>query len=86
MNQKHGELLAILAIFINQKLGFNPDVSTAIFHINVFVLHAFTIFGAIVADTWLGLFKAISIFIVFFSAGAGMIAVVSIEPLELPMK
>jgi solute carrier family 15 (oligopeptide transporter), member 1 len=79
-------LPAILAIFINQKLGFNTNTSTAIFHLKDFFLYFFTIVGAIIADSWLGLFKTISIFTLLFSVGAGMIAIVSVDTLQLPMK
>jgi solute carrier family 15 (oligopeptide transporter), member 1 len=77
---------AILAIFINQKLGFNSDSSTAIFHANEFLLYFFTIVGAIIADSWLGLYKTISFLTFLFSIGAGMIAVATIDSLQLPIK
>jgi solute carrier family 15 oligopeptide transporter 1 len=82
----HLENLAILAIFLNTKLNFNSDVSTAIFHANEFILYFFTIVGAIVADSWLGLFKTILLLTSLFSIGAGMIAVASIDLLQLPIK
>jgi solute carrier family 15 (oligopeptide transporter), member 2 len=75
-----------LSIFINQKLGFNSDESTAIFHINECVLYFSTIVGAIIADSWLGLFKTISMMTFLFSIGAGMIAVATIDSIQLPIK
>jgi dipeptide/tripeptide permease len=77
---------AILAIFLNQKLGFNSDESTAIFHANEFLLYFFTIIGAIIADSWLGLFKTISMMTLLFSIGAGTVAIATIDSLELPIK
>ena len=38
------------------------------------------------ADSWLGLFKTISIMTLLFSVGVGIIAIVSIEVLQLPIK
>lgn len=77
--------LAILAIFLNQKLGFDSDVSTALFHINEFILYFFAIVGAIIADSWLGSFKTILWMTVLFALGSGIVAVASVDSLELPV-
>lgn len=77
---------AILALFINQKLNFDANQSTALFHVNEFVLYFFSIIGAIVADSWLGLFKTISWMTLLLSAAAGLVAIASIDALELPIK
>lgn len=79
-------LIAILAIYINQKLEFDSNVSTALFHVNELVLYFFSIFGAILADSWLGLFKTISWMTLLFSVGAAIITVSSVDALELPIK
>lgn len=77
---------AILSLYINQKLNFDTNSSTAIFHVNDFLLYFSSIIGAIVADKWLGLFRTISLMTLVSSIGAGVISVAAIEPLELPIK
>jgi solute carrier family 15 (oligopeptide transporter), member 1 len=56
-----------------------------LFHINEFVLYFFTIVGAIIADTFLGLFKTISLLTILFAVGSGIVAVASIDPLQIPV-
>jgi solute carrier family 15 (oligopeptide transporter), member 1 len=73
------QLAAILALFINQKLHFDSDTATALFHVNELILYFFTIVFAIVADSWLGLFKTISYNTLLSAFGLGIIAILSIE-------
>lgn len=77
---------AILALYINQKLELDSNLSTALFHVNEFVLYFFSIIGAIIADSWLGLFNTISLMTLLLSVGAGIVALVSIDALMLPIK
>ncbi|CAG9810831.1 unnamed protein product [Chironomus riparius] len=50
---------AILAIFLNTKLGLSEGTSTAIYHYFYFASYFFAIIGAIVADNWFGRFKTL---------------------------
>lgn len=77
---------AILALFLNIKLQFNSNASTTIFHANELILYFFSMIGAIIADSWLGLFKTISLMTLLMSLGAGLVAVASIDDLQLPIK
>lgn len=77
---------AFLAIFLNQKLNFDANESTALYHVMEFTLYFFTIVGAIVADSWLGLYKTLAFVTMLFSVGAWTITVVSVDVLQLPMK
>lgn len=70
---------AILALFINQKLQFDSNSATALFHVNELVLYFSTVVFAIVADSWLGLYKTILFNTLLSAVGAGIIAIVSIE-------
>lgn len=51
--------LAILAIFLNTKLGLSEHSATAIYHYFYFASYFFGIIGAIIADNWLGRFKTL---------------------------
>lgn len=79
-------LIAILALYMKQELNFDSNVSTAIFHANEFILYFFSIIGAMIADSWLGLYRTILLMTLLMSVGAGILSVVSVEILQLPIK
>lgn len=70
---------------MNQKLNFDANESTALFHVMELTLYFFTIVGAILADSWLGLYKTLAFMMMLFSVGAGLISVVTVDALQLPM-
>lgn len=49
--------VAILALYLTQKLNYSEDTATVIFHLFTTFVYFMCIFGAIVADSWLGKFK-----------------------------
>jgi solute carrier family 15 oligopeptide transporter 1 len=67
-----------------QKLHFDESTSTALFHINDFLVYFCPIVGAIVAESYLGIFKTLVAGTLLFLAGTSVVAVGSIEILELP--
>lgn len=75
---------AILLLYLNRKLNFDPSISTAIFHTNELLAYFATIFGAIIADSWLGLFKTITWMTLVFSIGSFLVTLGAIEVLNLP--
>ena len=77
---------AVMSLFFNQKLGFDPSHSTALFHAYECLVFSFTIVGAIIADKYLGLYKTLVPTSFVYAAGAGIIAIAAIEPLNLPIK
>lgn len=77
-------IAGILALYLHRKLNFDPSTSTAIFHTNELLAYAFTIIGAIIADSWLGLFKTILWMSLVFAVGGAVVAIGSIELLNLP--
>lgn len=83
--KSNSPLLAILALFLNRKLHFNPNASTALFHTYEFLLFFLTIFGAIIAESWLGIFKMVSIATLVYSFGSTLIAVSGIESIDMPL-
>lgn len=78
------KLPAVLVLYLNRKLNFDQSISTAIFHTNELLAYLFTIFGAVIADSWLGLFKTITLMSLVFSVGSVIVGVAAIEVLNLP--
>lgn len=75
---------SILLLYFNRKLNFDPSISTALFHTNELLGYSFTIIGAIIADSWFGLFHTILWMTLVFSIGCTILAVGAIEVLNLP--
>lgn len=67
-------------------MGFDPNMSTALYHTYEFFIYLFTLLGAIFAESWLGLFKTMSIVSLVYSVGATVITVAGIELINLPFK
>lgn len=78
--------LAILALFLNRKLNFDPNMSTALFHSYEFLIYFFIIFGTIIAESLLGVFKTLVIMTLTYSFGSAMIAVSGIEAINMPLE
>jgi solute carrier family 15 (oligopeptide transporter), member 1 len=79
------ELPAILVLFLNLKIGYDKNTSTAIFHSYVFLAYLLPIMGAIIADSWWGQFKTLVGMAFVFTVGALTIAVATIDDLHLPI-
>lgn len=74
--------LAILPLFLHIKLGLGHNEATSIFHIFEFFTLLFTIFGTIIADTWIGIYSAVIVTSVIYSIGLGIISM--IDPFNIP--
>lgn len=61
-------------------------MSTALYHTYEFLIYFFTIFGAIIAESWLGLFRTLASMTFIYSIGAALISISGIETLNLPFK
>lgn len=73
-----------MALFLNQKLGYDPNMSTALYHTYEFMIYFFTIFGAIIAESWLGMFKTVVGMSFVYSVGASLVSFGGIETLNIP--
>ncbi|KAG5683394.1 hypothetical protein PVAND_012679 [Polypedilum vanderplanki] len=73
----------ILLLYLNTKLGFDQNLSTALFHVNQFLINFFSIFAAIIADSYIGLFKTLIIMSLIFAIGTGIITASGIEALNV---
>lgn len=79
------EFSAILVLFLNLKIGYDKNTSTAIFHTYVFLAYLLPLLGSIIADSWWGQFKTLVWMALVFTSGALMIAVATIDELHLPI-
>lgn len=76
---------AILALYLNRKLHFDQSISTAILHLNDFLVYFFTIIGAVVGDSWWGSYKTIAWMMVVYLFGTVIVSVGAIESFYLPI-
>ncbi|XP_037045442.1 peptide transporter family 1-like isoform X2 [Bradysia coprophila] len=76
-------IIAILVLYLNRKLNIDPSASTAILHVNDFLVYFFTIVGGIVGDSWWGAFKTICWMLLVYAAGIAIVAVGAIESLNV---
>lgn len=78
--------LAIILLFLNLKLGYDKDISTAIYHTYEFVAYFFAIVGGAIADSWLGMYRSIVLTTSVFAAGAFLISFAVVDSFNLPIK
>lgn len=71
---------------MNLKLGYDRDVSTAIYHTYEFLAYFFAIVGGAIADSWLGMNKTIVLTTTIFAASAFLLAVAVVDSLHLPLQ
>lgn len=84
-NNNDGFFLAILALYLHRKLHFDQSSSTAIYHSIELLAYSFTIVGAIIADSWLGIYRTILSMTLVFAVGTAIVAFAAIELLNLPI-
>lgn len=79
-------ILAIMPLFLYNKMQLDKNLSTSIFHLYEGMTLLFTVFGAILADVWLGLYKSIIIMSCFYMFGLAIISIAMIDFLNLPIE
>ncbi|CAG9803481.1 unnamed protein product [Chironomus riparius] len=79
-------VLAIMPLFLYNKMQLDKNLSTSIFHLYEGMTLLFTVFGAILADVWLGLYKSIIIMSCFYMFGLAIISIAMIDFLNLPLE
>jgi solute carrier family 15 oligopeptide transporter 1 len=67
-------------------LGFDQSISTALFHTNELLSYFFPIIGAVIADSYWGLFKTLTIMSFIFAMGVAIVSIGAIEMLNLPAR
>ncbi|XP_063706990.1 peptide transporter family 1-like [Culicoides brevitarsis] len=76
----------ILALYLTQKLSFSEDTATVIFHLFTTMVYFMCIFGAIIADSWLGKFKTILYLSIVYVTGSCFLTVGAIDPWNMPQR
>uniref|UniRef100_A0A8C4RKN4 Solute carrier family 15 member 1 n=1 Tax=Erpetoichthys calabaricus TaxID=27687 RepID=A0A8C4RKN4_ERPCA len=71
---------AVLVLYFKYFLRWDDDTATAIYHSFVAVCYLTPIFGAIIADSWLGKFKTIFSLSIVYTIGQAVMAVKSPGP------
>lgn len=79
-------VLAILALFLNLKLGYDKDLSTTVYHSYEFLDSSSAVVGAIIATSSFGIYKGIISMSLVFAAGSFIIAIGVIDLFYLPMQ
>jgi solute carrier family 15 oligopeptide transporter 1 len=74
----------ILYIYLTELLGINRDTSTAIYHAFPMMCCFVPIFGAILADGYIGLYRTLLYVSCFYFIGEAVITLTSIGPLGAP--
>ncbi|XP_017869457.1 PREDICTED: peptide transporter family 1-like [Drosophila arizonae] len=77
---------AILVFYLTQKLGYNEETATVLFHVFTMLVYVFPIAGALVADGWLGKYRTILYLSVVYSVGAMFVAIGAIPLPFMPVK
>lgn len=73
-------------MYLTQELKYDDDTATIIFHSSTMMLFAFSLFGAIIADSWWGKFKTIFWLLIVYTFGVSIIAIGSVTSWNLPAK
>ncbi|XP_053419873.1 solute carrier family 15 member 1 isoform X1 [Nycticebus coucang] len=72
---------AILILYFTNFMGWNDNLSTAIYHTFVALCYLTPILGALIADSWLGKFKTIVSLSIVYTIGQAVISISSINDL-----
>ncbi|EDW82858.1 uncharacterized protein Dwil_GK24928, isoform A [Drosophila willistoni] len=76
----------ILVLYLTNKLGYNEEAATVLFHTFTMLVYIFPLVGALIADGWMGKYKTILYLSIVYSIGA-MIVSFGAVPLEgMPIK
>lgn len=77
---------AILALYFKNKLGYNDDMSTVIYHTFTMFVYFFPLFGAMIADAWLGKFNTILYLSIVYAIGQLLLSATAAPIFGLPIR
>lgn len=77
---------AILALFLHRKLHYDKNEATALFHAYQLIVYSLVVVGAVIAESWLGVFNTIATTLLLYSFGAAIVSISGIETLNLPLQ
>ncbi|CAG7786493.1 unnamed protein product [Allacma fusca] len=75
---------AVLTIYMRSILNFSDDLATTIYHVFLFLCYGLPIFGAILADSFVGKYTTVFALSTIFAAGNILLTAASTPPLHLP--
>lgn len=74
---------AILVLYMTRQLSYSTDEATVLFHVFTGLVYFFPLFGAIVADAWLGRFATILYLSIVYASGSVIISLGAIPNMPL---
>lgn len=79
-------ITAILVVYLTQKLGYDNDAATIIYHTFSTVSFLACVLGAIISDAWLGKYRTILWMSTIYVAGNAILSVGTVSMLPIPEK
>ncbi|XP_017114580.1 peptide transporter family 1 isoform X1 [Drosophila elegans] len=76
----------ILVLYLTNKLGYNEETATVLFHTFTMLVYIFPLIGALIADGWLGKYKTILYLSLVYSLGAMVVSFGAIPLAGVPTK
>ncbi|XP_030380895.1 peptide transporter family 1 isoform X2 [Scaptodrosophila lebanonensis] len=76
----------ILVLYLTNKLGYNEETATVLFHTFTMLVYIFPLVGALIADGWLGKYKTILYLSLVYSIGAMIVSFGAIPLPDVPTK
>ncbi|XP_016980162.1 peptide transporter family 1 [Drosophila rhopaloa] len=76
----------ILVLYLTNKLGYNEETSTVLFHTFTMLVYIFPLIGALIADGWLGKYKTILYLSLVYSVGAMVVSFGAVPLTGMPTK
>lgn len=78
------KFLAVITLYLTQKLNYDNDTATIIFHSFSALTFFACVFSAIISDGWLGNFRTILCSLALYFLGVGLLSIGSVSALPIP--
>ncbi|EDX01261.1 peptide transporter family 1 isoform X3 [Drosophila yakuba] len=76
----------ILVLYLTNKLGYNEETATVLFHTFTMLVYIFPLIGALIADGWMGKYKTILYLSLVYSLGAMVVSFGAVPITGMPTK
>ncbi|XP_043278431.1 peptide transporter family 1 isoform X2 [Venturia canescens] len=76
----------ILSLYLLDKLSYDPDTATVIYHVFSMFVYFFPLFGAMLADSLLGKFRTIFYLSVIYAAGQLLLSATAVPSFGIPVR
>jgi len=73
-------------LYLTNKLGYNEETATVLFHTFTMLVYIFPLIGALIADGWLGKYKTILYLSLVYSLGAMVVSFGAVPLTGMPTK